>query len=334
MQHIQDLRLILKCCTMYYYDGISQLEISRQLGISHPTVCRLIKQARDQGIVKIEVISPEKEESYTLLERELEKRFSLREAVVLPDNIGGDMAQKTDIGRACAAYLERVLTKGSVVGLSMGTTLREVPRGLKSPMSSGCVFVPLLGGVGQNQADIHPNMLADSFAKTFGGRVALLHAPAYIGNPIIKESLLAERSVQEVMQYYDKMNICIVGIGTPETDSALMETNYYLEEDIDAMFKTGMVGDICLQFFDINGDHKRFHINQNIFGMELDKIKQVDRSIGLVTGVRKTKSVIGAMRAHFINVLITHRSLAESILQEADEDRREEYGGSGRRFPQ
>ena len=318
MQHIQDIRLIVKCCTMYYYEGISQLEISRQLGISHPTVCRLIKQARDMGIVRIDVVSPLEQEDHTALERELERRFSLKEAVVISDKLGDDGLQKEELGKTAAEYLQRILGKKSVVGVSLGTSLKGVHEAVQTPLSGDHIFVPIIGGVGQNLLEVQANELVNSYAKKFGGHALFLHAPSYVNNAIIKETLLEEHSVQEVLEYYDKLDACVVGIGVPEPGCVLMRTGFYSDETIDRLFSEGMVGDICLQFFDINGDHHRFDVNNHIFAMELDRLKEVERSIAIVTGVSKTKAVIGAMRAKFINVLITHRALAESILNYKD----------------
>ena len=319
LQHAQDTRLILKCCTMYYFDGMSQTEIAKQLGISHPTVCRLIKQAKEKGYVKIEVISPLEHESYTTLERELEKRFGLKEAVVIGDKFGDDHAQKVEVGKAAAAYLQRVLGKNDVVGLSMGSTLLEIPKAVTHPTDGRNIFVPVLGAVGQTHPEIHPNTLVSAFSKAFGGEAIYLHAPAHITSQVIKENLLLEPSVQEVFKYYDKLSACVVGIGTPLPGSAVVRANYFDNAMIQEMFDQGMVGDICLQFFDVYGNTDRFPINQHAFGLELEKLKKVPRSIGVVTGVQKTKAVIGAIRAGFINVLIVHRSLAESILNYSDD---------------
>ncbi len=318
LQHAQDTRLILKCCTMYYFDGMSQTQISKQLGISHPTVCRLIKLAKEKGYVKIEVVSPLEHESYNTLERELEKRFGLKEAVVIGDKLGDDHMQKVELGRAVAAYLQRVLGKDDVVGLSMGSTLYEVARAVTSPTESRNIFVPVLGAVGQTHPEIHPNTLVNAFSKAFGGQALYLHAPAHITHQIIKENLLLEPCVQEVIQYYNRLNACVVGIGTPIPGSAVIRANYFDQTLIDEMFSQGMVGDICLQFYDVYGKTDHFPINANAFGMRLEKLKTVPRSIGIATGVQKTKAVVGAIRGEFINVLIVHRSLAESILNYSD----------------
>ncbi len=316
--HKQDIRLIMKCCGMHFYEGISQADIARRLGLSHPTVCRLIKQAKEEGIVRIQIVNPYGAEDFTDLERKLEQQLGLKEVVVTPDGLGDDESEKREVGKAAARYLARILEKNDVVGLSMGTTLHAIPRMVSQPLNLHNVFVPILGGVGQNNAEVHPNNLCNAFATAFGGESRFLHAPAHISSPIIKETLLQEKSVLEVMDYYNRLKVAVVGIGSPDKGTVLVETNYYPENLIRDLYNDGMVGDICLQFFDINGNADRYPVNRNSFGMELHRLRDIPWSVGVATGVNKTKAVTGAIRAGYINVLIVNCALAQSILNFAE----------------
>lgn len=78
---VDDKRLIFKCCSLYYLDGLGQKEVADALGISRPTVSRLLQLGKDTGIVKIEVLNPDNT-NYGQMERELEKKFSLQEGYI------------------------------------------------------------------------------------------------------------------------------------------------------------------------------------------------------------------------------------------------------------
>ena len=240
----QDIRLIMKCCAMYYYEGISQAAIAKSLGLSHPTVCRLIKQAKEEGIVQVQIINPNGEDDFTEIERKLEHKFGLKEVVIAPDGMGDPDSEKREVGKATAKYLARILERNDVVGLSMGTTLHAVPKMVDQPLNLGNIFVPILGGVGQNNPEVHPNNLASAFAASFGGESRFLHAPAHISSPVIKESLMQEKSVIDVMDYYDKLRVAVVGIGSPDKGTVLVETNYFSDDLIYNLYNDGMVGDI------------------------------------------------------------------------------------------
>ena len=52
---IDDPRLMVRVCDLYYNQGISQQQIAKDLNLSRPTVSRVLALAREQGIVKISI---------------------------------------------------------------------------------------------------------------------------------------------------------------------------------------------------------------------------------------------------------------------------------------
>ena len=56
---VDDVRLIFKCCSLYYQDGLGQKEICELLGISRPTVSRMLTIGKERGIVRIEIQNPD-----------------------------------------------------------------------------------------------------------------------------------------------------------------------------------------------------------------------------------------------------------------------------------
>lgn len=71
---VDDTRLIYKCCSLYYEEQLGQQDICRVLGVSRPSVSRMLKLGRELGIVRIDVINP-RVLSYSTLERQLERLF-------------------------------------------------------------------------------------------------------------------------------------------------------------------------------------------------------------------------------------------------------------------
>ena len=58
----EKVKLILKICNLYYFEELTQQEISKRLGISRPHVSRLLKLAREVGIVNISLKDPYSQE--------------------------------------------------------------------------------------------------------------------------------------------------------------------------------------------------------------------------------------------------------------------------------
>ena len=55
---VDDLRLIYKCCDLYYTDQMTQQSICDSLGLSRATGSRMLKLGREQVTVRIGGINP------------------------------------------------------------------------------------------------------------------------------------------------------------------------------------------------------------------------------------------------------------------------------------
>ncbi len=75
-------RLISRILMMYYMEDKSQAEIGQELGLSTAKINRLLKQAKNQGYVEINIHTPF--QHLLLLEKELERVTGLKHAVVVP----------------------------------------------------------------------------------------------------------------------------------------------------------------------------------------------------------------------------------------------------------
>lgn len=314
---VDDLRLVYKCCCLYYEDGMSQNEICDLLGISRPSVSRLLKEGKEQGIVKI-IISNVDQSPYSSTERALEKKFGLKE-VIITESKKDSSGPKMELGNAAAKYLERILKDGDIIGVSMGTTLKEIPKFVKADNPIKCMFLPMVGGVGQLLPEVHANQIAADMAKAFGADYKLLHVPAVISNPLLKKEFEQEKGIKEVLGYFNKVNVVLVGIGAPVPaggKSTILTSGYIDDEMIQRLLEKNACGDIGLQFYDIKGDSKPFEFfNERVFGTPLKLLRNIDRVIGVCGGSDKVKAIIGAVKGKYINVLVTDYECAIEMLK-------------------
>lgn len=315
---IDDIRTIFKCCSLYYEDDMSQQEICEYLGISRPSVSRMLKMGREQGVVKIEINNPYNI-TYGKLERALEKKFGLKEVIVVessPIETGTERIS-TGIGEETLNFLSKRLEDGEYVGVSMGMTLQNViraKRGIEEPIR--CTFVPIIGGVGESRLDIHSNYIAAEFAKLFGGECVQFFSPAVFSDAKVLEGFLKEKSMKKIFSIYRKVETVIMGIGIPDrAGSTLMATGYVDTNLLDSFVADGAVGDISLQFFDSGGSTERFKdFNGRVAGMPIEQLKKVRKRIGIAGGAQKAQAVLGAIRGGFLNILITDVDCANLLV--------------------
>jgi DNA-binding transcriptional regulator LsrR (DeoR family) len=107
----RELRQTVHCLELYYRKSQSQKDIASALGVSAATVSRLLKRAFDEGLVRVELDLPRREQ----LEAGLVERFGLRDAVVIAAGGRGDV--KEELGTAAAAYFEKIAANAHRVGL-------------------------------------------------------------------------------------------------------------------------------------------------------------------------------------------------------------------------
>jgi DNA-binding transcriptional regulator LsrR (DeoR family) len=196
----------------------------------------------------------------------------------------------------------------------MGTTIKNIGKYIEPNSKLNLTLIPLIGGVGQTQIEIHPNHVVMDLARAFRGDFKLLHAPAVVSNGEIRNTFLKEESLENILEMGKKVDIAIVGIGSPITDkSTMMSSGYFDVDDLKVFKKQGAAGDICLQFYDINGQSDEFEFNNRVIGVELDNIKKIPTVIGVAGGEEKIEAIVGALNGKFINVLVTNYSNAKAI---------------------
>jgi deoxyribonucleoside regulator len=123
------LSQIIEAAKLYYQLDYNQQDIAKKLGISRPTVSRLLQQAKKMGIVKIEIIDPS--ETMEELAEQLKEKYQLKKAFVAAASQNEDAAIKTAIGKRPADFLYETVSDGDVIGVTWGRTLYNVALELK-----------------------------------------------------------------------------------------------------------------------------------------------------------------------------------------------------------
>lgn len=317
MARLDELRLIAKVAHLYHRAGLRQTEITERLGIHQSTVSRLLRRAEKEGIVRISLSVPSG--LHPELEEALQSAYGLREAIVV-ESIDREDQIARDLGAAAAFYLETTLRGRDVVGISSWSAalLAMVEAMHHSPRAAGARVVQILGGIGNPGAEVHATHLTRRLADMVSGAATLLPAPGAVGSAEARNVMLQDRYVQEAMALFDALTLAVVGIGAVEPSKLLAASgNVFSSKELRSLSASGAVGDICLRFFDAEGEPVTTALNERVIAIELEQLRAVDRVVGIAGGRRKTAAIRGALRGGWINVLITDRSSAERLVRAA-----------------
>ncbi|AEG44481.1 sugar-binding transcriptional regulator [Isoptericola variabilis] len=310
----EQIRLMAKVARMYHERGMRQAEIAAELHVSQPRVSRLLKRATEVGIVRTTVSEPAG--VFTDLEQELESRYGLTEAVVVDP--GGDDELRA-LGSAAALHLETTLIGGDSIGISSwSASLLAAVEALR-PFSSQVVtdVVQLVGGVGDPRVQVDASRLLTQLATATGAEPIFLPAPGLLGSRRARESLMADSTVLQVSSRWPNLTMAMVGIGALEPSPLLRRSgNSIAEEDQEKLRIAGAVGDVCLRFFDEDGDLVPSDLDDRVIGIEPDALRAIPRRIAVAGGERKIAAIRGALRGRWINVLVTDVRTARALLSE------------------
>lgn len=280
---IDDQRLIYRCCSLYYENNMGQKQIAERLGISKSSVSRMLMTGRELGIVEIKVHHLS-QYMYEDLEEQLKKKFHLRDVVVAESNPLDSKADRvTKLNERAADYLDRLLQDGDYIGVSIGSTIRNIARAKKECASHKCVFVPLVGGIGR------------------------------------PGTTMQEESVRFIFDYFKKLDIVISGMNVESMRYETVEKlGYVTKETIEEFRKKGAVCNLVLRFFDIDGNTKPFEeYNKKIAGISMEAYRKVPIRILLTAGTGKADSIKGCIHGGYANILIIDVDCAKELLQDS-----------------
>jgi len=308
-----DYYLVAKVCRMYYLDGLSQNEIADNLRISKSAVSRLLKEGRERGIITFHI--KELGDRWSLLEAKLEQTFGLKEAVVVSDEgIDSVEAIKKKVAKAAALLLQRRIREKDIVAVSWGTTLAQVAKALNPSFHLNIEVVPLVGGIDDKGRDIHSNEITRRISEAFGGRYYVLNAPVLVKSFVAKKALEKEKSIKAVIGKAKLANIALVGIGTAKPNSTMVKRGYFSAKEFAELAKKGAVGDICTNFYDIQGNICEFSLDNKRIGLGLKELKLIPNVIGVASGEEKVEAILGAVRRRYMNMFVTNKRVAEYLI--------------------
>lgn len=308
-------RLLSKVSAMYYDQNYNQQEIANRLHLSRPKVSRLLKQAREDGIVQISVVSPN--DNFIDLENALEDSYNLKEALIVEtESHVSDKMIKRQIGSAASDYLHRSISEGEKIGVTWGTTLQAMIDAIPSKQVDDTHVVQALGGVGPPEAKAHATDISRRLSQLLKSKLTLLPAPGIVGTKEAKEVLLADRQVKSALDLFSEIDTLYVGLGALKTNPVLDRNNKELPPELyKEIINSNAVGDIALRFFDINGNEIDSHIKDLIIGISIEELKQIDTVVGIAGGLQKLDVIRGALKGNLIDVLISDQHTAEALLQ-------------------
>ena len=308
--------LKLKSAYYYYEKNYTQVKIAEMLDISRITLGKLLCEARDEGIVKIEITDVRGMRTLLDLEVRLQERFGLLQAKVVGcvEDERREITNKLAI--AGARYMETAIRSGMKLGLAWGRTQELLVEYLQKNHSiKNIEVITLLGGAASAGANTQPNIIAQRLLEKFDGSAHILNSPFLCQTEELCRALYSEPQISAVLERAKTADLTLIGIG--ETPRSLEDYGIgysYTQEMLDELKASGAVGDICANFYDINGNICETSVSRKIVAIDISELRQHNKVVAVGGGPNKWASVVGALRGGYVDILITDNFTAEKVL--------------------
>lgn len=301
------LDTLYQAARMYYLEDANQVRIAETLNVSRPTVSRLLAEARRIGMVRIEVLNPSKTASDSL-GSELAVALGLQK-VYLAD---GDQSQRLRVGLlplVSQAIEEMDLAPGDVLLASSGRTIYELSQAAL-PKLPGVIVAPSVGGQTEPEPWYQTNEIARSMAEHTGAHPAFLWTQA-LPSPEMHEFLQRDPDFQRVQRLWETAKGALLGIGAPPTTRSSISR--FIPKEDDSLSRA--VGDICLNFFDPQGQKVDFPGSERVICTSLENLRAIPHTVAVAVGPEKARSIAGGARGGFFRKLVTDSKTARAVLE-------------------
>ena len=305
--------LAARVARQYYLEGVSKVDIADRLGISRFRVARLLTSARETGMVRIEIGLP----GGTLdagLSAELCSVFRLKHAFVFNFPDDDETALRRRLGEAAGQTLMDLIRPGDVLGMSWSRTLSGLAAALTE--LPPCPIVQLTGAVpppdGRDLLD-----LVRSVARIGGGPAHVFYAPMLLDDAQTAAAIRRQADIAGAFALVPSVTMAVVSIGAWGPGlSTIYDAVTPAERE--ALARLGVRAELAGVFIDGNGRTVATPLDSRMIVTPGSALERIPFVLSVAFGVPKTPAVRAAIRGAMVHGLVTHTSLARSLLTMAD----------------
>ena len=301
--------------SMYYVQGETMESIARQLSVSRSTISRLLKDARDSGLVRITLADPIGVHSN--LATTIQRIFGVR-TVIVPVREGSAEVHRLDrVARAAAQLISESVHDHSVIGIAWGTTLAAVAPHLRPRDVNDTTVVQINGGANRVTSGIpYVGAIISQVADAFSSDVVHFPVPAFFAFAETKQLMWRERTIRSVLTVQRTIDLAVFGVGALDgpVPSHVYSAGYLDTDDLAQIRRERVVGDVCTVLLRENGSYADISLNARASGLTPAELQRIPRRICIVAGTSKAPALVGALRARVATDLVVDEATARAVL--------------------
>ncbi|MGH6862635.1 MAG: sugar-binding domain-containing protein, partial [Phyllobacterium sp.] len=200
--------LKVKTAWLYYVEGLTQEQIAEKLQVSRVKVMRTLAACTAEGIVVTTINRATAEQ--IALERELETRWGLAAAIVVPTPSSEDYLE-TALGHAVAGYLGDTMRDGTTLAIGGGATLFASLRFIERRKLADASVVALVGSL-PHARWVNPSIVAAKVAEAYEIDSYQITAPVIVDDPQLRDALWQQAALRDVRRRAEAADIALLTV--------------------------------------------------------------------------------------------------------------------------
>ena len=297
---------------LYYVEGLTQDEVANKVGMNRSRVLRILSAARQDGTVQIRVTT--RLSRCVELERALEKRWGLTQAIVLPTP-QDEAKLGAIIGAEVGAYISQALSANMTIGLGWGKTLSAAVPAIVPRNPDGIRVMSLLGGL-TRVSDQNPSEFAWRVAARLGAECYMMAGPVFAPDPVTRDALAAHTGMSDIFLRARSLDMAIVSVGDLRPHSVFRQYGLLTSEELASLERAGAIGDVLCHFVDADGNIVDHPVNRRVLAVNPNDLRGTRNIILASGGWYKFGVIRAALKLLQPSVLIVDELVAERLAGE------------------
>jgi DNA-binding transcriptional regulator LsrR (DeoR family) len=294
---------------LYFIESKSKSEIADELGINRFKVARILDDALESGVVRIEISVPTAIDA--VLSEDLRKAFGLRHVVVVETGGLPEPEVRRALATTTAALVSELVTESDVLGIGYGRTLTILAETLDS--LARCAVVQLTGallGVNPEENSIE---LVRQISVRNGGPAFSMYTPQVLPDAKTAVMLRKQPEVAEAYRRFPTITKAVVAVGSWDPPSSQLYDSLPPAER-KALLRRGVTAEICATLLDSEGNTVAQDFSDRCISIRGEQLRAIDEVIAVAGGQRKHSAVRSVLLSGHANSLVTDSALATELL--------------------
>lgn len=291
----------------YYLEDCKQSDIAKELGVSRPMVSRMLKEARELGVVEIKIQQPDMEEKE--LFTHLLERFQIRGGILVDDG-NSDAENNLILSQAAIKLLSTLKTRR--LGLGWGHIIGEMVKYLETTqdeVAQVATVCPMIGNSGIPIRHYQSSENVRIFASRLGASPHFFNLPALPDDCEEKDILCGTESYRQISKQWERMDTAFVNIGNyPSTPDFASGARYGT-----LLQQNHACGRIICYFVNRQGEIIQ---SQQDFALQipLDILGECKNVVGLCSANTNAAALEGALNTGLLTHLVAPRNLLKKLI--------------------